>query len=230
MYGHRGVRGPLPENSLPAFERAASEGADGVELDVRLSRDGVVVVAHDPDLSRVTDGRDTRAVADLDAEELARVDLGGGAHVPTLDEVLRLVRARGLLVNVEMKRDVPSRTSVVRRTVDALRDASFAERAIVSSFDPFMLRAFAFASRVPVGLLFHRGQSHLRPWIVARALGADAAHAERTLIGRGPSPAGDLIVNVWTVNDDGEARDLADVGVDGLITDAPGRIRAAISR
>lgn len=229
VYGHRGVRGPLPENTLVAFQRAADEGADGVELDVRLSRDGVLVVAHDPELTRVTDGRDTRAVADLDAKELARVDLGHGAFVPTLTDVLELARARGLLVNVEMKRDVPSRTAVVRATVDALRDPRFAERSIVSSFDPFMLRAFAFASNVPAGILFHRGQSHLRPWLVARALRIDAAHAERTMVDRDLRDAGALLVNVWTVNDPEEAKALAAVGVDGLITDAPGLIRAALS-
>ena len=214
---------------MAAFELAAAEGADGVELDVRVCRDGVLVVAHDPELTRVTGGVDTRAVADVDAEELHRIDLGGGAGVPRLAEVMSFARARGLFVNVEMKRDVPRRSDVVRCTLAVLGEPRFAERALVSSFDPFMLEAFALRSRVPVGLLFHRGQAHLRPWLVARALRVDAMHAERTLIGRDLSSAGGRIVNVWTVNDPGEARLLADVGVDGLITDVPGELRAALS-
>ncbi|MCC6646263.1 MAG: glycerophosphodiester phosphodiesterase [Polyangiaceae bacterium] len=228
IIGHRGVRGARPENTLAAFELAASLGADGVELDVRVSRDGALVVAHDPDLSRVSGGRDTRAVADVEADELARVELGGGAGVPRLSEVLALARARGLFVNVEMKRDVPDRRAVVRRTLEALREPRFAERVVVSSFDPFMLEAFALGSRVPVALLFHRGQAHLRPWLVARALRVDALHPERTLIGRDLSAAAGRVVNVWTVNDPTEARLLADVGVDGLITDVPGELRAAL--
>ncbi len=229
LIGHRGVRGARPENTLAAFELAAEEGADGVELDVRLSRDGVLVVAHDPELTRVTGGRDTRAVTEIDAAELSRVDLGGGAGVPSLAEVLAFARGRGLFVNVEMKRDVPDRRAVVRGTLEALREPRFAERALVSSFDPFMLEEFAWRSPVPVGLLFHRGQAHLRPWLVARALGVDAMHAERTLIGRDLSPAAGRLVNVWTVNEPGEARLLSDVGVDGLITDVPGELRAALS-
>src|SRR6476646_7095285 len=116
VFGHRGVRGAAPENTMAAFELAAASGADGVELDVRLCRTGELVVCHDPTLARFTGGQDVRPIADLDLRELARTDVGGGAPVPALAEVLDFARGRKLRVNVEMKRDVPSRRLVVRET------------------------------------------------------------------------------------------------------------------
>src|SRR4030095_10429492 len=88
VFGHRGVRGEAPENTMAAFDLAAASGADGVELDVRLCRSGELVVCHDANLARLTRGRDTRRVADLDRAELGRVDLGGGQSVSLLAEGL----------------------------------------------------------------------------------------------------------------------------------------------
>src|SRR5689334_23918619 len=107
VYGHRGVRGEAPENTMAAFELARKYGVQGVELDVRPCRSGEVVVIHDPTLVRSTGGRDSRAVADLDLRELREADVGAGERVPLLTEVLDWARASKLCVNVEIKRDVP---------------------------------------------------------------------------------------------------------------------------
>lgn len=229
VWGHRGVRGPLPENTLAAFERARDEGAEGVELDVRLSHDGVVVVAHDPGLARVTSGADPRLVADLDAGELSRVDLGGGAGVPRLAEVLAWARPCGMLVNVEMKRDVPDRLALVRAVADLV--APVRDRVVVSCFDPAMTALVPRLVRVRTAFLFHRGQSHLLPWTWVRMLRVDAAHPERTLAAApdvARARARGVAVNVWTVNDPVEVRDLVSLGVDGLITDRPGAVRDVV--
>src|SRR2546423_4915557 len=120
VFGHRGVRGEAPENTMTAFELAASGGAAGVELDVRLCRSGEVVVCHDPSLERMTGGRDSRNVADLTLAELQRIDVGNGERVPPLEQVLGWARARPILVNVELKRDVPNRVRLVRETARLL--------------------------------------------------------------------------------------------------------------
>jgi glycerophosphoryl diester phosphodiesterase len=233
VFGHRGVRGAAPENTMPAFELAAQSGADGVELDVRLCRTGELVVCHDPTLARFTGGRDGRKIADLDLGELARVDVGGGAPVPALVEVLAFARGRKLRVNVEMKRDVPSRRLVVRETARVLATlgAQLGE-VIVSSFDPWMVGYLGWLLPVaPRGCLFASDQRWLRSGWVAVPLAADAVHPERTLVdersyrkwrGRGK------LVNVWTVNDVVEARRLAGLGVDAIITDAPRVIADAV--
>ncbi|TKC95721.1 glycerophosphodiester phosphodiesterase [Polyangium fumosum] len=231
VYGHRGVRGARPENTLAAFELAAAEGADGVELDVRVDRDGELVVLHDPTFERVTGGADMRAASDLPYEEIRRVDVGSGERAPRLTEVLALVQARGLAVNVEMKHDVPDRAAVVRATARKLGAFDPRVPVIVSSFDPRMVAAFgALAPRIPRALLVHRTRWSWAALELARGLG-QAAHVERILT-QGSTVRrllqSGLVVNVWTVNDTREALDLAALGVDGIITDVPGLIRAAL--
>ncbi|WP_437669705.1 glycerophosphodiester phosphodiesterase [Sorangium sp. So ce131] len=234
IFGHRGVRGEdaPPENTLASFEEAAAQGADAIELDVRVCGSGEVVALHDPDLARVTRGADTRAAASLSWDELRRVDLGG-ERVPQLAEVLAFARARRLAVNVEMKRDVPDRAAVVLATARLLRAWDPRHAVLVSSFDPVMLASFkVMAPGVPRALLVHRSRYHDAAVRLTPALAPFAAHIERTIAS--PERIALLkrqgrVVNVWTVNDPREARDLAALGVDGLITDAPRRIRDALA-
>jgi glycerophosphoryl diester phosphodiesterase len=229
VYGHRGSSG-TPENTLAAFEKAARDGADGIELDVRLSADGELVVIHDATFDRVTHGRDHRHVADLPYEEIRRIDVGEGERAPRLSEVLGFARTHNLRVNVEMKHGVPQRLALAHATARQLSAVDPFLPIIVSSFDPLILATFAtLMPTMPRALLVHRSR-----WSTfALATGKvwrDGLHVERTLtrdvtiqqlLRRG------LLLNVWTVNDVREAIDLAALGVDGIITDVPGIIRAA---
>lgn len=228
VYGHRGSSGE-PENTLSAFEKAARDGADGIELDVRLSVDGEVVVIHDATFERVTAGRDLRHVAELPYEEIRRVDLGGGERAPRLSEVLRWARARNMRVNVEMKHGVPQRLALAHSTARQLAAADPFLPIIVSSFDPLILATFAtLLPRTPRALLVHRSKWSTLALETGRVW-RDGLHIERTLtrdvtiqrlLRRG------LLLNVWTVNNVHEATDLAAMGVDGIITDIPGLVRA----
>ena len=240
IIGHRGVRAAderldtvPPENTLAAFDQALREGAQGVELDVRTCATGELVVLHDPTLAHVTAGADTRAAIDLPARELAAVPLahGASASIPRLTEVLAFARARRLPVNVELKRDVPSRAAIVIAAARLLRSWDPAHPILVSSFDPVMLAGFAvLAPRVPRAILVHPKQWRRAALVAAHPLRVDAVHLEHTLA----TPAlvarlhaAGKLVNVWTVNDVDEARRLATAGVDGLITDVPALLRAA---
>jgi glycerophosphoryl diester phosphodiesterase len=224
----------VTENTLAAFAAAAAEGAEAVELDVRTCASGELVVLHDPTLEGVTEGADHRAAADLTLAELARVPLPDGSRVPSLAEVLAFARERRLPVNVELKRDVPSRPAVVRAAARLLDRWDPAHSLLVSCFDPVMLAGFAaLVPRVPRAVLVHRTRWHLIHAGTALPLGAAAVHLNRTLtrpdLVRELRARG-LAVNVWTVNDPAEAGDLAALGVDALITDAPGEVRAALER
>ena len=233
VIGHRGVRheGAL-ENTLPAFEAAVREGAEAVELDVRVCAGGELVVAHDPTLARITGGADTRAVAEVGLAELGQVALLGGARVPSLAEVLAFARARRLPVNVEMKRDAPSRPAIVRATARLLSRWDPSHPILVSSFDPFMLEGLRLLlPRIPLAVLVHRTAWHLAHVAMGVTAGVAAVHLERTLtrpeLVRALRARG-LAVNVWTVNDPVEARDLAALGVDGIISDTPEVMREAL--
>lgn len=238
VYGHRGARHAEPENTLRAFEAAMKEGAEGIELDVRLTADGVCVIAHDEALP--AGSRDARGPIDgeaprisaLSASQLAAVRLPSGERVPTLREALGFRSDTGAFVNVELKSDLPARDKLVRAACDALEKYG-AERILVSSFDPRMVRAVARRCQdVPVAWLVHSGQRVLRYAPGWQLLGAVGVHPEATeplerISGFARRGA---IVNVWTVNDPERARALADAGVDGLVTDAPRKILDALSR
>lgn len=126
--GHRGVMGVEPENTLRSFLHAERSGMDVIALDVRLSKDGVLVVLRDPEVDRTTDG--SGAVADLTLEELRALDAGLGERVPVLDEVLASVRAplqvtvrdraaADALADLVLRRDLTARVEVASRD-DAL--------------------------------------------------------------------------------------------------------------
>lgn len=234
VLGHRGARRDAPENTLEAFELAREQGADGVELDVRLDADGRVVVLHDPDLKRVTGARDARGIKTLGARELAAVDLGGGARVPELSAVLAWAAPHGLVVNVELKHDVARRRALVRSVARIVSRAPGApEHVILSCFHPGVV--LALSRRLPeftVAWLVHAGQRFAKGARGFRWLGARAVHPEHVLA----TPArvrrwrrAGAVVNAWTVNDATEARRLAGLGVDGLISDAPREISAAFA-
>jgi glycerophosphoryl diester phosphodiesterase len=229
VYGHRGARGPVPENTLAAFAFAANAGADGVELDVRQCESGEVVVLHDLDFARVTQGRDVRRIAALSWSEVEKIDLGGGERAPLLSEVLDFAATRGLRVNVEMKRDLlPSgwqwreRLALVRAVVPIVRGR---EAVCVSSFDPLMLLALGrWVPDTPRCMLFHEGQVRYLPWDLTALGGFQGFNAEHTLISRYSvdfAHARGATVNAWTVDDPEEIARLDACGVDGIITDRP---------
>ncbi|MDQ3031238.1 MAG: glycerophosphodiester phosphodiesterase [Myxococcota bacterium] len=228
VYGHRGASARAPENTLKAFALALDEGADGIELDVRLSRDGVVVVVHDVDLARVA-GRPDR-IAALDAATLRTIDVGGDV-VPTLDDTLDLTLPRGARVNVELKGDVPDRGALTRAVARLLARRHERERdaIFVSSFRPEILIGLrALRAAVPRAFLFdaeHTGP--MRAALLRRAVSPEGLHPHHTLCSPGAIArwhARGLFVNAWTVDAPGRARALAEAGIDGLITNDPAGI------
>lgn len=234
VIGHRGERRIGPENSMAAFERAKREGADGIELDVRLAASGEVIVLHDEDVSRVTRGADTRRADAMSLSEVRSVDLGHGERVPLLADVLDLSRSLGLFVNVELKRDVPDRAALVRTVAREFGRQSPAE-IVFSSFDPVMLAGLAvLAPKVPRALLIHRSSYHhamLRAQPLSLRTGLHIEHVllRDELFYPGKAfIARQRFVNTWTVNSGNEAVRLAALGVNGIITDDPARIRAAL--
>jgi glycerophosphoryl diester phosphodiesterase len=233
VLGHRGASAICPENSLPAFERAISDGADGVELDVLCCATGEVVVFHDDDLVRL--GARRERIADLPYTVLRDVVLTSGARIPTLEEVLEICRAP-FLVNIELKASGfwgGPLVSLVERVAAIVERAAASGRVLVSSFHPRAIFHWQRrAPTVPAGLLFEREGPWVlrRPWAVP-LLRPRGVHPESVLCNRdrvaGWHRQGHL-VNVWTVDDSTALRDLAAMGVDGVITNDPARARAVL--
>ncbi len=228
VVGHRGGRGPdwPTENTMAAFERAAREGADALELDVRLCATGEVVVFHDPDLKRMSGGADLREVRDVPYVELAT-----NHRAPLLRDVLAFCNDRRIGLNVEVKYDLVDRKALVRAVARALDGCPRAE-VLVSSFDPRILaRLRVMRARVPLALLTTTERKWSLPlarWGVRPSM-VHAIHLERTQakprVVRGLKKRG-FYVGVWTVNEVVEARALRALGADWVITDSTATIRA----
>jgi glycerophosphoryl diester phosphodiesterase len=231
VLGHRGARRDAPENSLLAFRTALQQGAAGVEFDVRLGKEGLVIVLHDADLKRVTEGRDRRRAETLGEEELSSTDLGGGERVPSLLDVLAWAKETGALLNVELKADVSDPRALVWGTVSAIVTTGVAkEQILFSSFDRSILLALAKAlPLVPRGWLF---DSSWRGWgPVVTAARCQAVHPKHTLITAKRIQSWRqqvTLVNTWTVNDPEQAKALDQLGVDTIISDVPAVVLAAL--
>ncbi len=233
LYAHRGAALELPENTLPAFARALEVGASALELDVHRSRDGVLVVSHDPDGSRLAGV--AGSISDLDWSELARWDMGArfvdragarscagqGIGPPRLLDVLRAFP--DVPLNVDLK------SGAADEAVALIHAEGAAERVCLASFSADTLRRvralgykgptgmaraevarlLALPASAQRGFLRPRGAaaqlplSLARPWVVARC------HALS------------LRVDFWTVNDEATARRLLALGADGIMTDDP---------
>jgi glycerophosphoryl diester phosphodiesterase len=202
-----------------------------VELDVRLDASGEVIVFHDPTLTRLTDNRDQRHTEDVTSSELARIDIGRGERIPKLKDVLDWARSRNQLVNVEVKSDV-RRPLALLAAVARLLDGAALPPVILSSFQPgFVFFLARRLPRLPAAWLVHNKQRILKHSPGFRLLGASAVHPEAVLATRErvrQLKSGHALVNVWTVNDTQRARELADAGVDAIISDEPGKILQAL--
>lgn len=226
---HRGARTLAPENTLPAFELAMSQGADGIELDVQLSADGRLFALHDLTLDRTTSGRG-RAV-DLRLDELQALDAGAnrgeewrGTRIPSLDEIVETLPAHTYL-NIELKLYSPRSDGLEEAVRAFVVERGIEERVIVSSFNPLALWRLR-ESELALGLLY---SPSMAPWVrygqTRRFLRLDALHPKHTIV-RAPLP--DLPVNTWTVNEPAEMQRLLALGVNAIITDVPDQLAAII--
>jgi len=225
VIAHRGASGVLPENTLPAFALAIEQRADMIETDLHRTRDGAIVITHDEDLAGLG-GRGE--IADATLAELRSLDAGGGERVPTIDELLDGF-GRRIAFNLELKRGAAAFYEGMEAAALAAVDArGLQERTLFSSFyDPVLARLRALAPAARVGLLLSRRYPQ-DAVARARALGAEALHPEAVLVDEAFVDAAHeagLAVYVFTVDDPAEMRRLLAIGVDGLFTNHPDRMR-----
>jgi glycerophosphoryl diester phosphodiesterase len=240
VFAHRGGCGLAPENTLAAFDWAVEAGADGLELDVRLARDGEVVVCHDPTVNRTTDG--AGSIDSMTTGELAALDAGfhfsdgdggrpfrgRGIGIPTLRQVVARYPRHRLIV--EMKDDL---RELARATLEVLREADAMPRACLGSFYSGVLdevralepRLATSGAQLEVRLALYRSWVGLFPRSVPYQALQVPERRERTQVVsprflRGAHRAG-VAVQVWVVNERADMERLLGWGVDGLITDRP---------
>ncbi len=233
IIAHRGASGHAPENTLAAFERAVQLGAGFIETDLHLTRDARFVAIHDRTLDRTTNGKG--AVRDHTLAELKQLDAGHwfdrqfmDERIPTLEEILAFALNHDVVFYLEIKYDAA--WGMHHTLVGALESSQNAARTIVISFDEVTLGAIRrLDAAIMTGLLVDDTKGDP----VATALGVGARQLcprydllTPQLVGR--AHRADLHVVTWTVNTVEGMRSAIELGVDGIMTDVPDRLRAVV--
>lgn len=230
VFAHRGVSAQAPENTLAAFQLALDQNVDGIELDVRMSADGQVVVIHNSTIDHTTNGKG--AVRKLSFHNLREFDAGSwfspefaGERIPSLDEVLNLVEDK-LITNIELKSYGFPGDQLPKKVSEIVKRHGLGKRIMVSSFRPLTLfKIKKLMPDVPIGLLMF---PEIRGAIVMMIFGGSKKFFSINPHFSSFTPKmlqqvkikGKKVI-AHTVNESEDIRRLFDMGIDGIITDNP---------
>ena len=232
---HRGASGYAPENTLAAYRRAVAQGVTFIETDLHLTRDAHFIAVHDETVDRTTNGQG--AVHQMTLAELRRLDAGSwfasefmSERIPTLEEILEFAKKNDVVFYLELKPN--GFWGGEHALISALRGASEIARSVIISFDPAILASLRkIEPTLMTGLLYDGSVD--KPFEKALEIGA------RQLVVRGDlvtpnllqqARKQDLQVVCWTVNSPAHMRMLVAAGVDGIMSDYPDRLLAALKK
>lgn len=228
IWAHRASSGYAPENTMGAFSEAVRRKADGIELDVQLTKDGEIVVIHDEKLGRVSNG--SGWVKDHTLKELRKLNFNktfpeqGIAKIPTLKEVYELMRKEEMLVNVELKTSIIFYEGLTDKVLELSARMGMEDKVLYSSFNHYtLLEMKQKNSGIRTGMLFEDGIVDAP--IYAKRLGVDALHPIYTHL-QHPDfliqcREEKLPLHVWTVNTKERFQEMQKAGVDAVITNYP---------
>lgn len=228
IFAHRGASGYAPENTLEAFALAMKQGADGIELDVQLTRDGEVVVIHDETIDRVSTGKG--AVRDFTLAELRKFSFHNhmeeykGVKIPTLKEVLELVKPGNMEVNIELKTGIYWYPGLEEKTAEIVRETGMEKRVIYSSFNHYSIQK----------ILECQGDAQTAYLYSDVIINVDKYAKETGVCGLHPAvyhlkmadflkeyQESGLKVRVWTVNQEADMKRFIETGLEAVITNYP---------
>jgi glycerophosphoryl diester phosphodiesterase len=225
IFGHRGAKAYAPMNTIPSFELAAQQGADGVELDVWLSKDGYPVIIHDDTVDGTTDGHGN--VQEKTLAEIKTLDASSyfdakfvGTRIPTLDEVFEAV-GKKLIINVEIKSNAARREGIEQVVKDCILRHNMQRRVIVSSFDARVLKTFReIMPDVPIGYLYAPDYTFFPE--IMNTLPHEACHPHHSMLtAEYVHMLKGYRINTWTVNEPERVKELLALGIDCIISDKP---------
>jgi glycerophosphoryl diester phosphodiesterase len=228
IYAHRGASGYAPENTMTAFQQALLCNADGIELDVQLTRDGTVVVLHDHKIDRTSNGKGW--LKNFTLAELRQYDFGSwfssefrGEPLPTLDETLAWLATTSLRLNIEIKNGPVIYAGIEAKVVAAIDRYQLADRVIISSFyHPSLQKVKLLNPKLQTGVLFD-----CRPLSVlalAHDCAADWLHPNWQNLDAAwvtEAKAAGLGINAYTVNKADEYKWITDFAIDGIFSNYP---------
>lgn len=215
IIAHRGASGYEPENTLNSVKKALELGADMVEVDVHVSKDGQIMVIHDARLERTTNGRGY--VRDLTLKELKKLDAGLGERIPTLEEVIELMRGEAQLA-VEIK--VPG---IEEKVLQIIKENELENDSLFTSFyHPVLKHVRELDPNVKTGVII--ASRPIKPAQLAIDANANALLPKHTYVDLHmveESHKHNLTIYPWTIDTINEIRPLVKMGVDGIVTNKP---------
>lgn len=227
IFGHRGSAGTHPENTLISFQETERVGAEGIELDVQLTKDNKIVVIHDETLERTTTGQGW--VKDYTLKEIRSLDASykfpdyGVCKVPSLEEVFSWAESNTIVINVELKNTSVHYEGLEEKVIELIRRYHFENRVILSSFNhDSLVKCFTIAPEITLGVLYH--SKLVEPWIYAKQIGATSIHPNFRAISNAvikKSIQQGIEVRPYTVNNQKEIEKLFVIQCSALITDYP---------
>ena len=235
VIAHRGYSGIAPENTISAFKKAIEAGADMIELDIFLSKDGEIVVFHDKNLKRTT--KTKGKVKDLLLWELKELDAGSwfkpeftGERIPTLEEVLILTKGK-IMVNIEIKADAinsyKKKGGIEEKLVKLIEKYDISSEVIISSYNLLALKRIKELNpNISTALLYRFRIKKLLLKIAGENL-IDAFHPGKRFLNKKTlltTKKDDFKINVYTINQKREMKKFIKIGVDGIITNYPDRL------
>ncbi|SNS56382.1 glycerophosphoryl diester phosphodiesterase [Bacillus sp. OK838] len=228
IFAHRGSAGTHPENTMSAFKEAERVGADGIETDVQLSKDGEVVIIHDEKLDRTTNA--SGYVKDRTLMELKTLNASpnfkgklGKENIPTLEELFIWLNDNQLYCNIELKNTLFLYPGLEEKVIQLTRAYEMDERIILSSFNHYSLvKCHQLAPELETAPLYRDGL--YMPWIYAKAIGGSAIHpnfrAAPDFVIQASLSMG-VAVRPYTINEEAEMKRLFKLGCSAIITDFP---------
>ncbi|MEI3612937.1 glycerophosphodiester phosphodiesterase [Pseudogracilibacillus sp. SO30301A] len=230
IIAHRGASTYAPENTLAAFQKALDQGADGIELDVRLTKDNVPVICHDATVNRTSNGKGF--IHNMTLNQLKKLDFGStfskkfkGETIPTLDETLSLIGDKPITIHIELKNGPVIPKDLERKVLDLVYRHGVEHKVVYSSFDHVSLQRLTnIDPNAKIGLLFHINLINLFDYIQNTGLHIYSIHPNHFYVTEemiDEAHERNIEVNIYTVNNRDQAKIYQGLGIDGLITNDP---------
>ncbi|MGH4123311.1 MAG: glycerophosphodiester phosphodiesterase [Clostridium sp.] len=227
-YAHRGASAYYPENTMLSFKKALEMGATGIETDVQLTKDGVLVLIHDEMVNRTTNGEGF--VADYTYKELNKLDAGSwmgeefaGIKIPTVEELIYLTLDKDIIINFEIKNGIVLYEDIEQKLIDLIYKHKINRKVILSSFNHYSIAMCNKISKgINTGVLYMEGI--YKPYNYASTVGANAIHPYFHAINEQvikQTQKHKTQINVFTVDDEEKMKFFLDMKVDGIITNCP---------
>ncbi len=229
IFAHRGSAGTHPENTMDAFYEAERVGADGIELDVQLTKDGEIVVIHDETVNRTTNGKGfvkdytLKEIQKLHANYKFKKNFIKKIGIPTLIEVFDWLKGNHLICNIELKNSIIDYEGLEEKVIQLIHDYGLEERIVISSFNHYsIVGCYRIEPKIEIAPLYSSGL--YMPWIYAQSLRAGAIHPN---VKAAPDEIileamkNGIAVRPYTVNKIDQMERLINIGCSAFVTDFP---------